>query len=1304
MSFHTKSIERILSPVAQQVLKLILLFEDAGSGTEIPDLEFRVNVVKLAVDNLIKVGHQTIEASDDQLLQKDMPPSLKRVEDASFYLQEAVVLLQKDPSSSEARKNLIEGSRGILQGTSSVLLTFDMSEVRKIIEHCRRVLVVLATAERVSSLTDLADFVKRLTPCMADMIKEVHNRQEELTIQSHSALLLRGIEQVKRLTPILISSLKLCVNTHNNNLPGAAESQANRDFLLSEMSSEIHEIIRGLQLTETDSSELFDDDLAAMHMNKVAFDSRLQFVNDWISDSNCSAAMTAGEKALNQVLNSAQKLANLDSTNPNCKLILNLCDELKDLAQSLIHLRRNGQGNSTEANRIANALSTKLSQLSRLCKEISLPHQQPSYNPLFRLARTLEGKLVQAQRWLADPRGPLRHIGLDACRSLVHGARNIILSSSSDYYHGCSNDSINTGKAVNNGSDSGVEDKDVNEACFEACEHVERAADRLFTMSSQAMTPETKNAQQDLALAISRSLAHIWQTLVKILTTQVAEAYTDLVGPLRQLVESASPSSGSLPDQNDYNEKMKEFLAQCNQLVSTAELAACTTLSDVWRADALRYLASQLNELGGQVVLAGRAVVLSSDPSVQLQLGGASLKQATSDHFLMMRQHWSDTAERMRVLVDEAIDANAFISAQEAGMLRDTARTEKCIAEVSTTGVVESTTRIARRANRVLQLITREADNSEDPLYVDRMNDAVKALRSTITPMVNDAKGLVTNIDNPCAHDQWRTSNRNLLTAVNSVKHNVSPSLNAPITYYHEHYQYANNNNNNNLSGGYRGIAYKDDVSNNNNINDDNNNSSNTGANNGNSYNNHTYNSNNNNDGISSSKSSSQVSTKELTTSTIPIREIQGMTITDVSHSPPPPPPPYTYDNNYSHNNNYNNNNYSASSSSYSAPQYLHKPMYEIKVPYPYSHQYSHQQSQQPSSVNHHHHDHRHHPQVYQPSSVITPHSYTAAAAAITTQSPPSYTHHSGHHQPQQNINNHTGSNHYQQTHQPGYYYHTPYNTTNNNYSNSSSGSNSNRNIKLMKQDYGCHVYPEPTSIASPTPDQRICTPETEVDEEFNFPPPGENQPIMAAAHALHHETRLWSSRDNELIAATKRMAALMAQLSQIVRGEYGTKKDLITVSMAIAEASIDVNQCAKVLARECTDRRIRSNLLHLSDRILTIGNQLKILSTVKATMLGTQDDSWFEAPLQSELDCGSKEDQENTESLVGNAQNLMQTVIETLHVAEGASIKMRVHSGHKFVWQPRGRVVVANSTATATNYHRSKQQPQQQTTRPIVH
>ena len=38
------------------------------------------------------------------------------------------------------------------------------------------------------------------------------------------------------------------------------------------------------------------------------------------------------------------------------------------------------------------------------------------------------------------------------------------------------------------------------------------------------------------------------------------------------------------------------------------------------------------------------------------------------------------------------------------------------------------------------------------------------------------------------------------------------------------------------------------------------------------------------------------------------------------------------------------------------------------------------------------------------------------------------------------------------------------------------------------------------------------------------------------AAHALHMEAKQWSSKDNEIIGAAKRMAILMAKLSQLVR------------------------------------------------------------------------------------------------------------------------------------------------------------------------
>lgn len=53
-------------------------------------------------------------------------------------------------------------------------------------------------------------------------------------------------------------------------------------------------------------------------------------------------------------------------------------------------------------------------------------------------------------------------------------------------------------------------------------------------------------------------------------------------------------------------------------------------------------------------------------------------------------------------------------------------------------------------------------------------------------------------------------------------------------------------------------------------------------------------------------------------------------------------------------------------------------------------------------------------------------------------------------------------------------------------------------------------------------------------DEVFKVVP-SPNQPILVAAHGLHQEVRQWSSKDNEIIAAAKRMAILMARLSELV-------------------------------------------------------------------------------------------------------------------------------------------------------------------------
>ena len=49
-----------------------------------------------------------------------------------------------------------------------------------------------------------------------------------------------------------------------------------------------------------------------------------------------------------------------------------------------------------------------------------------------------------------------------------------------------------------------------------------------------------------------------------------------------------------------------------------------------------------------------------------------------------------------------------------------------------------------------------------------------------------------------------------------------------------------------------------------------------------------------------------------------------------------------------------------------------------------------------------------------------------------------------------------------------------------------------------------------------------------------------------------------------------------------------------------------------------------------------------------------------------------TNEDAETTELLVGNAQNLMQAVKETVKVAESVSIKIRTLAGMKISWKRR--------------------------------
>ena len=72
-----------------------------------------------------------------------------------------------------------------------------------------------------------------------------------------------------------------------------------------------------------------------------------------------------------------------------------------------------------------------------------------------------------------------------------------------------------------------------------------------------------------------------------------------------------------------------------------------------------------------------------------------------------------------------------FWNVSEDGIKRDTEKTEQAIREIDPAGIVNNTSSIARRANRVLQVAQQEADNSEDPKFVDQVNQSIRQLRAS---------------------------------------------------------------------------------------------------------------------------------------------------------------------------------------------------------------------------------------------------------------------------------------------------------------------------------------------------------------------------------------------------------------------------------------------------------------------------------------------------------------------------------------------------------------------------------------------
>ncbi|XP_015597540.1 vinculin isoform X4 [Cephus cinctus] len=1050
--FHTKTIESILEPVAQQVSRLVILHEEAEDGNAMPDLGRPVQAVSMAVTNLVKVGKETINSSDDALLKQDMPTALHRVESASRLLEEASGMLKQDPYSGPARKKLIEGSRGILQGTSSLLLCFDESEVRKIIRECKRVLDYLAVAEVIETMEDLVHFLKNLSPCLSKVSREVSAREKELTHQVHREILVRCLEQVKTLAPILICSMKIFIHIISQGGKGAEEAAENRNYLSGRMSDELNEIIRVLQLTTYDEEEWDADQLTVLKKAQSAIESRLRAAEDWLDDGNALRG-GVGEKSLRQIVEQASRLADRCLPPSQAEPLTKLASQITTMTDALCELRQDGRGNSPQAEALARGIKEKLNELR---SNIASALVAADKSGIAQTAHTVSGRLEQANKWLLNPQHDDKGLGQRAIALIVHeGKKN--QKHIQDVAEGL----------------PGIHKAEI----LQLCDEVDNLSRQLGNLCAhgQGNTPRA----QDIARQLSQKLYELKNRIQQAVVSRVVEDFIDISTPLKQFTDAVLTPEGVPGRDQNFNDKAHALQTLSNRAAKTARMvAAGGSGGNKKLAEALVASANQVESLTPQLVNAGR--IRMTYPS----------SKAADEHFENLRQQYAETIQRARALCDEATDSGDFIRTSEEQMQKHSFLCEDAIAKGQPQKMVDNTAAIARLSNRVILVAKQESDNSEDPAFIQRVNHAADVLQNCVAPMVQDAKAVAINTNDSPAVSRWRESNRALLNSVGQVRKAVTVHPDLP-----------------------------------------------------------------------------------------PTPDLSQLRVNDEEQMPSQR---YSY--------------------------------FTDKVGEPLRNQPS------PSNLR------------------VTSPTLGSNKSQIRSISPlPKWAR--------------GGDN-------PDLLYQELASED-----------------ELERSALADMAPPRPPLPGGEVPPPRPPPPETDDEDEMFMHAPQPNHPIMMAAHGLHQEVRQWSSKDNEIIAAAKKMAVLMGRLSGLVRGEGGNKRDLIACAKAIAEASQEVTRLAKELARECTDKRIRTNLLQVCERIPTIGTQLKILSTVKATMLGAQEmlPSWEELMLYDELiGRSTEEDQEATDMLVGNAQNLMQSVKETVRAAECASIKIRTASGMKLRWVRR--------------------------------